>query len=165
MAIVGQEPVLFDLTIRENIAYGRPDASEEEIVNAAKMANAHNFILEQPEGYDTRVGERGGKLSGGQKQRIAIARAVLLNPKLLLLDEATSALDSDSEKVVQVALDKAAEGRTTITIAHRLSTVQDCDCIIVMKLGKIVEIGTHEKLLNIRGFYYSLVHQQHLHKS
>ncbi|KAI9291177.1 P-loop containing nucleoside triphosphate hydrolase protein, partial [Neoconidiobolus thromboides FSU 785] len=125
MAIVGQEPVLFDLTIRENIAYGRPDASEEEIVNAAKMANAHNFILEQPEGYDTRVGERGGKLSGGQKQRIAIARAVLLNPKLLLLDEATSALDSDSEKVVQVALDKAAEGRTTITIAHRLSTVQD----------------------------------------
>ncbi|KAI9291229.1 ABC transporter B family protein [Neoconidiobolus thromboides FSU 785] len=164
MAIVGQEPVLFDLTIRENIAYGRPDASEEEIVNAAKMANAHNFILEQPEGYDTRVGERGGKLSGGQKQRIAIARAVLLNPKLLLLDEATSALDSDSEKVVQVALDKAAEGRTTITIAHRLSTVQDCDCIVVMKLGKMVEMGTHEELLELKGYYYSLVTQQQLTK-
>ncbi|KAI9291579.1 P-loop containing nucleoside triphosphate hydrolase protein [Neoconidiobolus thromboides FSU 785] len=147
----------------DNIAYGvERDVTKEEIIHVAKMANAHDFIMDLPDGYDTSCGERGGRLSGGQKQRIAIARALIRNPKLLLLDEATSALDSQSEKVVQDALDKASEGRTTITIAHRLSTIQDADIIIVMKDGKKVEMGTHDELLALNGFYTSLVQNQSL---
>ncbi|KAI9291572.1 P-loop containing nucleoside triphosphate hydrolase protein, partial [Neoconidiobolus thromboides FSU 785] len=138
------------------------DVTKEEIIHVAKMANAHDFIMDLPDGYNTSCGERGGRLSGGQKQRIAIARALIRNPKLLLLDEATSALDSQSEKVVQDALDKASKGRTTITIAHRLSTIQDADIIIVMKDGKKVEMGTHDNLLTLNGFYTSLVQNQSL---
>ncbi|GBB93060.1 hypothetical protein RclHR1_02100009 [Rhizophagus clarus] len=162
MAIVGQEPVLFDLTIGENIAYGKEGCSQEEIETAAKDANIHNFIVSLPKGYDTPVGERGTQLSGGQKQRIAIARALIRHPKLLLLDEATSALDSESEKVVQDALDNAAKGRTTITIAHRLSTIQNADLICVVKKGKIVEQGKHFDLIEQKGYYYDLVNEQML---
>ncbi|CAG8491139.1 uncharacterized protein OCT59_020189 [Rhizophagus irregularis] len=162
MAIVGQEPVLFDLTIGENIAYGKEECTQEEIEAAAKDANIHNFIVSLPKGYDTPVGERGTQLSGGQKQRIAIARALIRHPKLLLLDEATSALDSESEKVVQDALDNAAKGRTTITIAHRLSTIQNADLICVVKKGKIVEQGQHFDLIAQRGYYYELVNEQML---
>ncbi|GMR45914.1 hypothetical protein PMAYCL1PPCAC_16109, partial [Pristionchus mayeri] len=140
IAIVNQEPTLFDMTIRENIAYG-VQLSEEEIFNAAKMANAHNFITAMPEGYATRVGEKGAQLSGGQKQRIAIARALARNPRILLLDEATSALDMESEKIVQDALDEASTGRTCIVIAHRLATVVGADKIVVVNEGKIVERG------------------------
>ncbi|KAJ2358561.1 hypothetical protein GGF43_000727, partial [Coemansia sp. RSA 2618] len=148
MAIVGQEPVLFDYTIGENIAYGLPDsAPQQEIENAAKAANAHSFIAELPDGYATRIGQGGAQLSGGQKQRIAIARALVRNPGILLLDEATSALDSRSERIVQQALDAAATGRTTLTIAHRLSTVQNADHIVVFKNGRIIEHGTHDQLL------------------
>ncbi|CAG8490787.1 8956_t:CDS:2 [Funneliformis mosseae] len=162
MSIVGQEPVLFDFTIGENIAYGKEGCSQEEIEAAAKDANIHNFIIGLPKGYDTPVGERGAQLSGGQKQRIAIARALIRQPKLLLLDEATSALDSESEKVVQDALDTASKGRTTITIAHRLSTIQNADLICVVKKGKIVEQGQHFDLVAQKGYYYDLVNKQTL---
>lgn len=165
MSLVGQEPVLFDRTIGENIAYGIPDGmqvSQEMIEEAAKSANIHNFVINLPDGYDTRVGERGAQLSGGQKQRVAIARALIRNPRLLLLDEATSALDSESEKVVQDALDKASAGRTTITIAHRLSTIQNADTILVMKNGVLMEQGTHMDLLDKKGLYFSLVQKQSL---
>ncbi|KAJ1660656.1 hypothetical protein IWQ61_000439 [Dispira simplex] len=162
MALVGQEPVLFDLTIRENIRYGKPDATDEEVEDAARAANIHIYIQELPQQYSTKVGERGGQLSGGQKQRIAIARALIRNPKLLLLDEATSALDSQSERIVQETLDKARKGRTTLTIAHRLSTIQDADIIVVFENGRVVEQGTHFELVDNRGLYYSLVQQQSL---
>ena len=162
MAIVGQEPVLFDYTIAENISYGKPGATQEEIIEAAKLANAHNFIMDLPEGYETKVGERGGQISGGQKQRIAIARALIRNPKLLLLDEATSALDSASESLVQSAIDKAASGRTSISIAHRLSSIQNCDLIIVLKDGQLVEYGTHQTLMMSKNVYYELASQQNL---
>ncbi|CAG8508599.1 11057_t:CDS:10 [Acaulospora morrowiae] len=164
MALVGQEPVLFDLTIGENIAYGKDGCSKDEIIEAAKNANIHNFISKLPDGYDTRVGERGSQLSGGQKQRVAIARAIIRSPKLLLLDEATSALDAESEKVVQLALDKVSKGRTTLVIAHRLSTIQDADLILVCKKGRVVESGTHLELFNQRGLYYELVNKQTLMK-
>jgi len=161
IGIVSQEPVLFATSIYENIRYGKLDATKEEIENAAKMANAHNFICSFPQGYDTPVGEKGATLSGGQKQRIAIARALVRNPKVLLLDEATSALDSESEKVVQDALDHAREGRTTIVIAHRLSTIQNADLIVVIDDGAVFEQGTHKSLIeNPKSLYASLANAQ-----
>ncbi|KAM8967104.1 ATP-binding cassette sub-family B member 5-like [Pelodytes ibericus] len=162
IGIVSQEPVLFDCSIAENIAYGDNSrtVSTDEIQRAAKAANIHSFIEELPEKYDTRVGGKGTQLSGGQKQRIAIARALIRAPKLLLLDEATSALDNESEKIVQQALDQAREGRTCIMIAHRLSTVQNADIIVVMKNGKIIELGNHQELLAHRAAYYQLVNAQ-----
>ncbi|MBT6438766.1 MAG: ATP-binding cassette domain-containing protein, partial [Flavobacteriales bacterium] len=156
MAIVPQEVLLFGGTIKENIAYGNPKASFEEIENAAKQANAHNFITEFPEGFKTTVGDRGIQLSGGQKQRIAIARAVLKNPKILILDEATSSLDSESEKLVQDALEKLMIGRTSFVIAHRLSTIKNADKILVVDKGAIVESGTHQELSNNEGIYAKL---------
>ncbi|KAI7832934.1 multidrug resistance protein 1-like protein [Kickxella alabastrina] len=162
MAIVGQEPILFNYTIGENIAYGKPGATQLEIEEAAKEANIYNFVQNQPDGFNTIVGQKGGQLSGGQKQRVAIARALIRKPKLLLLDEATAALDSRSEKIVQKVLDKAAKERTTLTVAHRLSTIQDCDMIIVFKSGRIVERGTHDELLAQKGTYHMLVQQQSL---
>lgn len=156
MGLVSQEPVLFNDTIRANIAYGKhEETTEEEIAAAAKAANAHEFISSMPQGYNTSVGERGTQLSGGQKQRIAIARAILKDPRILLLDEATSALDAESESVVQDALDRVMLGRTTVTVAHRLSTIQGADIIAVLKDGAIVEKGTHETLMGIAGGAYA----------
>ncbi|KAF9996481.1 ATP-binding cassette, sub-B (MDR TAP), member 4 [Modicella reniformis] len=164
MALVGQEPVLFDMSIKENILYGLPngEGTMEQAESAAKLANIHNFVMSLPNGYDTNVGDKGSQLSGGQKQRIAIARAMIRNPKILLLDEATSALDSESEKLVQEALDKARYGRTTIVIAHRLSTIQDADLILVVKNGQIVESGRHFELIDLRGIYADLCQKQNL---
>lgn len=167
MALVGQEPVLFDMTIGENVRFGVPDAStvtQDEIEEACKAANIHNFVSSLPQGYDTRVGDKGSQLSGGQKQRIAIARALVRKPKVLLLDEATSALDSDSERLVQEALDNIIEkgGRTTITIAHRLSTIKNADLICVIKDGQVIEQGTHFELLKLNGVYSEMVNQQSL---
>ncbi|KAG1111630.1 hypothetical protein G6F42_014965 [Rhizopus arrhizus] len=167
MALVSQEPTLFDMTIGENIRFGVDDdkeVSQEEVEAACKSANIHNFIVSLPKGYDTRVGDKGSQLSGGQKQRIAIARALIRKPKVLLLDEATSALDSESEKLVQTAIDNILEegGRTTITIAHRLSTIQGADLICVVKGGRVIEQGTHWELLELKGTYYDLVRQQSL---
>lgn len=162
IALVGQEPTLFNYSIKENIAYGLENVTQEQIEEAAKLANAHKFITEMAEGYDTCVGEKGSQLSGGQKQRVAIARAVIRNPKVLLLDEATSALDSESEKVVQEALDRARNGRTCIVIAHRLSSIQNSDVIIVMKEGHIIEQGNHQQLLQREGLYARLIKKQNL---
>lgn len=157
MAIVPQEVILFGGTIKENIAYGRLNATEEEVIEAAKGANAHDFIMSFPEGYETYVGDRGIQLSGGQKQRVAIARAILKNPSILILDEATSSLDSESEMLVQEALDRLMKGRTSFVIAHRLSTIKNCDKIVVMDQGKIVEQGTHDELVQIEeGVYRNL---------
>lgn len=160
IAVVPQEVLLFGGTIRENIAYGRADATDEEIREAASLANADEFIRAMPDGYQTMVGPRGVKLSGGQRQRIAIARAVLANPRLLLLDEATSALDAESERLVNDALERLMKGRTSLVIAHRLSTVRDADRILVFKGGKVVESGTHEELLAKAGTYRLLVETQ-----
>ncbi|XP_061365629.1 ABC transporter B family member 15-like [Gastrolobium bilobum] len=166
MGLVSQEPALFATSIKENILFGKEDATEEEVVEAAKASNAHNFISQLPQGYDTQVGERGVQMSGGQKQRIAIARAIIKKPRILLLDEATSALDSESERVVQEALDKAAVGRTTIIIAHRLSTIRNADVIAVVQSGKIMEMGSHHQLIqNDNGLYTSLVHLQQTDKT
>ncbi|KAK7266245.1 hypothetical protein RIF29_18887 [Crotalaria pallida] len=166
MGLVSQEPALFATSIKENILFGREDATEDEVVEAAKASNAHNFISELPHGYNTQVGERGVQMSGGQKQRIAIARAIIKKPRILLLDEATSALDSESERFVQEALDKAAVGRTTIIIAHRLSTIRNADIIAVVQNGKIMEMGSHNELIqNEHGLYTSLVHLQQTEKS
>ena len=157
MAIVPQEVLLFGGTIRENIAYGKPDASADTIEAAARKANAHDFITSFPQGYETVVGERGIQLSGGQRQRIAIARAVLKDPAILILDEATSALDSESERLVQDALDQLMKGRTSIVIAHRLSTVRDADRILVLDKGRVLESGTHDELIaDVGGLYHSL---------
>lgn len=157
MALVPQDVILFAGTIRENILYGRPNATEQEVVEAARKANALEFIESFPEKFETRVGERGVQLSGGQRQRIAIARAVLKNPSILILDEATSSLDSESEHLVQEALDKLMEGRTSIVIAHRLSTIRNADNIIVLEKGKVKETGTHNELINLEdGLYRSL---------
>lgn len=156
IGLVPQETMLFNASIRENILYGRLDATDEEIELAAKAANAEEFILQLPQGYDTLVGDRGNSLSGGQRQRIAIARAILKDPRILILDEATSALDTESEKIVQVALERLMEGRTSIVIAHRLSTIRDADKIVVIDHGRIVEEGTHTGLLNKGGLYAHL---------
>ncbi|KAJ1392852.1 P-loop containing nucleoside triphosphate hydrolase [Sesbania bispinosa] len=167
IALVSQEPTLFAGTIRDNIVYGKEDASEDEIRRAARHANAHEFISSMRDGYDIYCGERGVQLSGGQKQRIAIARAMLKNPSILLLDEATSALDSVSENLVQEALEKMMVGRTCVVIAHRLSTIQSADSIAVIKNGKVVEQGSHSELLNVgsNGAYYSLIRLQHGHST
>jgi subfamily B ATP-binding cassette protein MsbA len=156
IGLVSQETNLFDDTIRANIAYGRAGASQAEIEGAAKSAAAHEFILGLPDGYDTRVGGLGAKLSGGQRQRIAIARAILKNAPILLLDEATSALDTESERQVQAALKALMQGRTTLVIAHRLSTVIDADLIYVLEAGQVKERGSHRELLAARGLYASL---------
>nr|CAD1918044.1 ABCB transporter [Chrysochus auratus] len=160
IGIVGQEPVLFGTTIRENIKYGCPAATDEDIIRAAKSANAHSFIKKLPSGYDSLVGERGTQLSGGQKQRIAIARALVRNPLILLLDEATSALDNTSEKKVQDALDSASKNFTTIIVAHRLSTIRGANKIVVLSEGKVVEQGTHDELMTLKHEYYQLVMTQ-----
>ncbi|XP_049809966.1 ATP-dependent translocase ABCB1-like isoform X1 [Schistocerca nitens] len=160
IGVVGQEPVLFQTTIAENIRYGWDTCTMEDIEEAAKMANAHDFISKLPQGYDTMVGERGAQLSGGQKQRIAIARALVRRPKILLLDEATSALDTSSEAKVQAALDKASLGRTTIIVAHRLSTVRNADRIVVLAGGNVVEQGSHDQLMTLQGHYHTLVTAQ-----
>ena len=157
---MSQEPVLFSASIAENIRFGREDATMDDIMQAAKNSNAHDFITKMPDGYNTQVGQRGAQLSGGQKQRIAIARALVRNPEILLLDEATSALDNQSEKIVQEALDKARQGRTTIVIAHRLSTIQTADVIVAISGGKVVELGSHHQLMEKRGLYYELVMAQ-----
>ena len=161
LAVVPQEVLLFGGTIRENILYGRTDATEVEIIDAAQKANAWEFIAAFPDGLDTIVGERGIKLSGGQRQRVAIARAILKDPSILLLDEATSSLDAESEKLVQEALNKLMEGRTSVIIAHRLATIRDVDCIYVLENGRIIEQGTHEELSLIEdGAYNALAKLQ-----
>ena len=162
MSLVSQDTVLFNDTIKSNIALGRTDATDEEIVAACKIANAHNFIVESPEGYNTNIGDRGAKLSGGQRQRLSIARAVLKNPEFLILDEATSALDTESEKLVQDALTKLLKGRTSVVIAHRLSTIMNADRIFVIDEGRIVEEGKHKELLNKGGVYAKLVELQNV---
>ncbi len=159
IGVVQQDVYLFSGTIKENILYGRPGASDEEVEKAARLANAHSFIMELEKGYDTFVGERGVKLSGGQKQRVSIARAFLKNPPILILDEATSALDNESERLVQDSLRELAKGRTTLVIAHRLSTIRNADRIIVLTANGIEEMGTHDELMQLGGIYASLYHE------
>jgi ABC-type multidrug transport system fused ATPase/permease subunit len=161
MALVPQDVMLFGGTIYENIAYGKHNATPEEVEEAARKANAHDFITSFPEGYQTLVGERGVKLSGGQRQRIAIARAILKDPVILLLDEATSSLDSESEALVQEALNKLMAGRTSFVVAHRLSTIRNADNIIVLEDGMVVESGTHKQLVSLNeGLYKNLTRLQ-----
>ncbi|MDQ0246943.1 subfamily B ATP-binding cassette protein MsbA [Bacillus fengqiuensis] len=162
IGLVLQDTVLFSESVRENILMGKPNATEEEVIQAAKAANAHDFILNLSEGYDTKVGERGVKLSGGQKQRIAIARVFLKNPPILIFDEATSALDLESEHLIQEALEELAKDRTTFIVAHRLSTITHVDRIVLLEYGKIVEMGTHEELMNKKGHYHQLFTVQQL---
>jgi ATP-binding cassette subfamily B protein len=156
MGIVPQNPLLFEGTIYENIALNNPEASTEDIIRAAKIADAHDFIEDMPNGYNSQVGERGASLSGGQRQRIAIARTVLQNPRLLILDEATSALDYETEQRVCHNLMEAFKGRTVFFITHRLSSVKNADAIVLMANGTIAEMGTHEKLMALKGRYYCL---------
>jgi len=160
MSIVTQEPILFNDTISNNIKLGNPRATDEEVVKAAKVANAHNFIMQKENGYETNIGDRGSKLSGGERQRLTIARAVLKNPPILILDEATSSLDTESERLVQDAINNMMQNRTSIVIAHRLSTIRHANEIIVLQKGKIVERGTHDFLMHQNGFYRRLVEMQ-----
>jgi ATP-binding cassette subfamily B protein len=161
--MVLQEPFLFFGTIADNIAYGKPTATKEEVIQAAKAANAHEFILRLPLGYDSLVGERGQSLSGGERQRISIARALLIDPKILILDEATSSVDTTTEKEIQKALDNLVQGRTTLAIAHRLSTLRKADRLIVLDKGEIVEVGNHDELMRAQGAYYLLYQAQARH--
>ena len=160
MGIVTQEAILFNDTVYNNITFGMDNVSREDVINAAKVANAHNFIIEMENGYDTNIGDRGTKLSGGQRQRLAIARAVLKNPPILILDEATSALDTESERLVQDALNNLMKNRTSIVIAHRLSTIQNADEIVVLQKGEIIERGKHNELINNKGLYSHLCELQ-----
>ena len=160
IGVVLQENYLFSGTIQENISLSRPDAPMEQIIAAAQMAGAHEFISELPEGYDTQVGERGGSLSGGQRQRVAIARALIINPRILIFDEATSALDYESEKIIQNNMNTIKDGRTMFIVAHRLTTVKNCDIILVLDRGSIVESGTHDELMELKGYYHRLYTQQ-----
>jgi ATP-binding cassette subfamily B protein len=155
-----QEPFLFFGTIAENIAYGKPEATRAEIIAAARAAHAHEFILRLPHGYDSLVGERGQALSGGERQRISIARALLIDPRILILDEATSSVDTTTEKEIQKALDNLVRGRTTIAIAHRLSTLRDANRLVVLDRGSVVEVGSHEALMAHEGHYYRLYQAQ-----
>jgi ATP-binding cassette subfamily B protein len=160
IGLVLQEPFLFFGTIADNIAYGKPNATRAEIMEAARAAHAHEFILRLPQGYDSMVGERGQGLSGGERQRISIARALLIDPRILILDEATSSVDSETEKEIQKALDNLVKGRTTIAIAHRLSTLNKADRLVVMDRGVIVEEGKHEELMTRQGAYFRLYQAQ-----
>jgi ATP-binding cassette subfamily B protein len=157
VGLVLQEPFLFRATIAENIAYGRPEASPRDIIDAAQAANSHRFVLKQQGGYDTRLGERGAGLSGGERQRISIARAILCDPAIMILDEATSNVDTESEQEIQKALTVLVKGRTTLVIAHRLSTLRNADVIYVLDEGRIVESGSHEALMEKKGHYHNLV--------
>jgi subfamily B ATP-binding cassette protein MsbA len=159
---VTQDSILFNDTIRENLLIGKENATDQEIITALKIANAWEFVKELPKTIDTNIGDSGNKLSGGQKQRLSIARAVLKNPPIMILDEATSALDTESERLVQTALENMMKNRTSIVIAHRLSTIQNADMIVVLNKGCIVEQGKHEDLLAKKGMYYSLVEMQSL---
>ena len=159
---VNQEPILFNDTIFNNIAFGADNPSIEKVIEAAKIANAHDFIMEKEDGYNTKIGDRGVLLSGGQRQRLSIARAILKNPPILILDEATASLDTESERLVQEALDRLISQRTTIAIAHRLSTIKNSDKIIVMQEGRIVESGKHSELLALNGYYKRLNDMQAL---
>jgi ATP-binding cassette subfamily B protein len=160
IGLVLQEPFLFFGTIADNIAYGKPGATREEIVAAARAAHAHEFIMRMPQAYDSLVGERGQGLSGGERQRISIARALLINPRILILDEATSAVDTETEKEIQRALDNLVRGRTTIAIAHRLSTLRKADRLVVMDKGEVVEEGSHDELIAAQGAYWRLYEAQ-----
>jgi ATP-binding cassette subfamily B protein len=160
IGMVAQESFLFNGTVFENISYARPEASFEEVMRAARAANAHEFIIKKQDGYDMVVGERGNKLSGGEKQRISIARAILHDPKILILDEATSAVDTPTEKKVQEAVANLVKGRTTFAIAHRLSTLRNADRLVVIDEGKVAEVGTHQELMEREGVFHKLVTTQ-----